>query len=474
MKSLKMDQIKKTCFLVIPLVVLTLGLFACSSSDESGVTDGPSVAPRPTTPGPAPGPAPGPTPSPTPGPEPSNKSIFMAVSEESSKNFVSYMSRDGVFGSDCEIPTGEFDQHIECLIDVIEQDLYFYGLGIEVNVPDEDCNYATFYPYWYYNFETGVGPESVALEIEKDAEGNNTSFQCAVNGEAMGDCSSLVEVVVDQTDDSLRCVYDTSHLDNGQNCCFGKYSLYKKVTTTDEEGNVTVDSSNEDGQDWGGSFPSCIGGGGSSHAGWSKFYSEGVPRSLIFDVPKGGVNRVFSFASNLSVFNNGSNRHLANYYKRDRNPHSHTGFVDKLRISNKPYPIEPIDDRDGTPMYSRPISIDDTTYFLGSGNDAYTLSCYDKGRELKHRINLFVREWNTLDEFLLYGDSSGAEGDPDIGGAEGVDCDFNPPSPLRPACNDRFDWLDFLTQATSSSGDSYDMSNVTNRAYYFPREIKEN
>ena len=49
------------------------------------------------------------------------------------------------------------------------------------------------------------------------------------------------------------------------------------------------------------------------------------------------------------------------------------------------------------------------------GNPAYILSCFDTGLELKHSISLYVREWNTLEEFLLYGSSSGASGDPDVG-----------------------------------------------------------
>ena len=54
----------------------------------------------------------------------------------------------------------------------------------------------------------------------------------------------------------------------------------------------------------------------------------------------------------------------------------------------------------------------------------FTWSCLDSAHEVKHRIHLIIREWNTEEEFTKFVDSNGSRGDPNIGGSEGTDCDY--------------------------------------------------
>jgi hypothetical protein len=70
-------------------------------------------------------------------------------------------------------------------------------------------------------------------------------------------------------------------------------------------------------------------------------------------------------------------------------------------------------------------------------SDTYEFQCLDTAKEIKNRIRLMIREWNTDADFV-------EGGDPDAGGAEGS-------FPAEPN-NDYLDWNDF--------GDTYPASNL--------------
>ena len=97
-------------------------------------------------------------------------------------------------------------------------------------------------------------------------------------------------------------------------------------------------------------------------------------------------------------------------------------------------------------------------------SEAYKFNCYDHGYELKNSIRLFVREWNTATEFELYGSSSGLEGDPDVTGIEGINCDFSPPFATL-SCNDVDDWFDFVK---SQDDGIYKTDGSVMRSSFFP------
>ena len=186
--------------------------------------------------------------------------------------------------------------------------------------------------------------------------------------------------------------------------------------------------------------------------GWGAFSSKGVPIREIYDVREGGLNMTHQFAANAAVFRNENNYYLANYYEKTGTPHRHSGF-ESTRISYLPYAMDPIDDRSGS--------------LLRIAQEDYELTCWDSGREVKNSIRLFVREWNTLEEFLSYGSSSGVNGNSDVDGNEGVNCDYDPPF-LR-KCNDRRDWADLL----EGLGGTYDTTDVSNRPKFFPKDTNE-
>ena len=60
---------------------------------------------------------------------------------------------------------------------------------------------------------------------------------------------------------------------------------------------------------------------------------------------------------------------------------------------------------------------------IGS-NPYFVWTCMDRAKEVRHRIILMVREWNTQKEYNRFKESLGSSGDPDIAGEEGSLCDY--------------------------------------------------
>ena len=87
-----------------------------------------------------------------------------------------------------------------------------------------------------------------------------------------------------------------------------------------------------------------------------------------------------------------------------------------------------------------------------------TWACLDKAREVKHRIHVAIREWNTQAEFNSFVESKGGRGDPDLEGVEGSLCDYyeaDETGILKDTdCNDVWD-LDNIESVSAGSGRLY-------------------
>ena len=382
----------------------------------------------------------------------SDEGMYIRLGQNSQNVFTSYISKDGVFGSDCSIPSTGLNQYIECNIDILEWDMYFFGYELEINVPRNLCEFASFEPYWYYHHEVGDGPKSITITTKEDNDGQITDYSCQVDGEDPPNdakCTGFLEVSININESILTCTYDNTQTD-GPNCCFGDFVLTTNRTTTDEDGNENQPLISTTEETWGGNMGNCIAGAALS-SGWRLSSETGLPAREYYHVLETGLNNTYNFISNIGSVRSGNNLHGASYYNKTGSPHYHGGFSSQTtRTSNLPYAIDPIDDRNGTE--------------IRAAQDAYELTCYDEGHEVKNKIRLFIREWSTVQEFLLYGSSSGANGNPDIDGIEGVDCEYNPPFPYAGYCNDRADWKDLLNIV----GGTYDTSDPSNRATFFP------
>lgn len=340
--------------------------------------------------------------------------------------FPYYMSKLGDFNTKCAINKGVSAQSLDCVLDMNELDLYFHGMSFQYNVPSGLCSYVEFRTYWYYNFEVGYGPTSIVKNESQDAAGIVTGSSCTIDGVA--GCSGTEAVYGTE---GPRCKYDYTAT-GGPNCCVGSYSLTNNTTTPSGTTSTTSILG------WGGNIGNCIGGAGKTS--WTKYSKEGYPRSQIYHTPAKGLNERYDVKGPIDSTNVGSNFPNSNYFTASK--HTHSGYFES-RVSSLPYIVDPIDDRNGTPLYS--------------GNPAYTWSCLDRNDELVNQIRVYVREWNTNKEFVKYGTSKGASGDPDIAGVEGSTCDYTTGSGY---CNDSFD-LDDISRTTYNSSTKPEL---------FPRE----
>ncbi|MCB0408424.1 MAG: hypothetical protein KDD34_09485, partial [Bdellovibrionales bacterium] len=83
---------------------------------------------------------------------------------------------------------------------------------------------------------------------------------------------------------------------------------------------------------------------------------------------------------------------------------------------------------------------------------------------------VYVREWNTYVDWLVFGTSSGATANYDVTGTEGINCPYD--SDFNDSCNDYGDWEDLLNDPDGANG-AYNTITFSNdrRRLYFP-EVK--
>ena len=375
------------------------------------------------------------------------------ISVDSTNNSIAQVHTAASFATKCAASkTLTTNTDISCIIDSPEGDVYNKGVVMSFHAPQGMCNYLERSTYWYWNQPVGYGPTNIV--INATVSGSTTvSYNCAVDGGAIDpSCASQPELVLGMTNataPALGCVYDTSNFVNGQNCCFGNRTVVLRITdqvTGLIAPPVTTKST------WGGKFSDCIGGAGLTS--WSAKLANGYPVPVVSSALNGFDEKYAivapikkQIASNISV---------ANYY--DPTLHTHAGYylTGIPNTSTKPYYVEPVDDLSGTAV--------------PSGNDAYTFSCLDAGYEIKHRIKVYIREWDTYPDYLNFISSAGATVVPDRGAASTVE-----PSGcagIAGPCDDFHDADDFLLRDVNLG--AYDTSVATGlpkRTLYFPKEI---
>ncbi len=334
-----------------------------------------------------------------------NESFYVRVFETG--KFSYFMSKLGDFSTACEVKDKTTGTSLNCLVDIPELDLYYNGISFQYNFPATMCNYSLQRTYWHYNFEVGNGPTSTAVTQTRNAEGVLLSTTCVIDGVA--GCTGN-EAWYSAEAGKFQCEYDHSFVSGAPNCCMGEYD-YTNTQIVDG-----VPSSTSSRAAWGGNIKGCIGGAGSTN--WTAYSRDGYPRSLVKYIEGVGQNDKYEVSAPIKVANIGLTVPVANYYKpydaaSTNGNHRHTGYVD-VRSSDLPYMVDPIDDRNGSSVTP--------------GQPSYLFQCLDRNHEVINEIHVYVREWNTYKEFLLYGTSKGVSGNPDIAGDEsGVgadDCDY--------------------------------------------------
>lgn len=357
------------------------------------------------------------------------------------------------------------NEDITCIIEMPEADIFAKNIVLQHNIPENMCRYLYRVPYTFYNYESGVGPSSIVIDtiITRNASNDitGTSYSCNIDGlgadpgcaNAATTLLELKDLNVAQTTPSYKCIYDHTDTSGLPNCCVGNYTLVQN--TIDPLGNTSSSQNLSWNSDT--KLPDeCYSGSGMinplvSADGKTKMR----PGSGLVEFAQNSINSKHTLlAPNnfLSIpIESRANMINANFYGQAAD-HIHTGFVDLVTTSTKPYFISPIDDRSGSS--------------ISSTNDGYTYICYDQAFEIKHRITAYVRDWDTYQDFVNYVNSQGTVVVPDrsVADVEGPNC-----TGVTGSCSDLGDLDDFLDKIVPGAPASYDTSAVTNRTLYYPK-----
>lgn len=256
------------------------------------------------------------------------------------------------FTTACKAVEGEA---IDCILEAEEADLYYNGAKIQYNIPTTLCTYVMFRPYYYYADRYGTGPTTVQYDVDSTgAIGLDPGNTGTNTGAATGiDCATTPYKFDHSTEAPA-----------GPNCCEGTYTQITRVwdsATSKYVVNAPVLGS------WGGLRTNCL--DGPAIATQTKT-DNGYPKPDFQYVGGSGLNAVYTVASPISL-GRGNNVYVANYFEAADH-------------AAGPHP--------GWPAGSVVGGSDDPTMY-------YEWTCLDAAAEVKSRIRLQIREWNTKAAF---------------------------------------------------------------------------
>ena len=353
-------------------------------------------------------------------------------------------------GTDCKISVNEQSstEDLYCMLDVAEGDLWYHEINLEYNVPPGMCPYLGFYTHWHYNQEVGEGPRFVVEDerevgdskvtdyipcdsippficetrtrADADAEWENwsdlSSYSCKADspGSKTHYCYNSSDVKQEDNDtneyrcqdrniDGCRrgihrtneevekvCYYNKSEQKGKSNCCLGKYTVVKEGGSDSEE------------REWSGDISQCIGGLG--RLSWQTFGDDGFPSVLVEEAGSKGLKKDYRLPQLIQSIKTRVSFPTANYFE---------GVEDKAGEAGENFPD----------FYTNTNACGEGKRCL-TGNPYITWSCLDPNQEELHRIHLIIREWNTKEELDRFKESEGNQGDSDIVGAGGSECEY--------------------------------------------------
>jgi hypothetical protein len=392
----------------------------------------------------------------------------VTVKKQSDSDSIVYAHQFGNLTAGCQIPkmaSGVLNTKatdLECMIDIREQDLYFNGMELNVNVPAGLCYYLEEIPYSYYNYEVGTGPAAGTANLtQASAVAPILLASCAFTNQLGASAPGVLSgggTRCDAADGSgyflndgtIHCTYNyTSQTPPRPNCCSGQYSF----TTSTLPFGASVPAPNGGGGNWGGTAGNCTEGAWRKN-GWP-VDSSGFPLKKIFGVNTTGYNENTILPPVISVKAGAEDLYLANMFNwASYAPTTTTQTA--WDASVRPVGIVPVTDRSG-------IAIRD-------GNESYEYRCVDRAGEIKHRIRVYINKWNTDTQFTNYLaaiNTSSAAGvlaanprEGAVSGIEGVNCEVGGTSVNGIGkCDDFFNWDDVL---------QYKVENALGRPFFYP------
>ena len=237
------------------------------------------------------------------------------------------------------------------------------------------------------------------VTVEEDENDASREYRCSYN---LQDCSDTT-----YQNEKRVCPYNRSHEERSglSDCCLGKYTLINRETQAEEE------------KEWGNEIKNCL--GGLARLNWPEkgFDDNGYPVNIVESGIE-GVNKEYTLDPLIETTKNRYSLPTANFFK---------AIEDEKTAEPPAFYNSPPDPTPENPARVR-------------GHPFLTWSCFDPAREVKHRIHLLIREWNTKEEFTRFKESEGGSGDPDISGAEGSECEYyEKDKAIFGDCNDLYD-----------------------------------
>lgn len=325
----------------------------------------------------------------------------------------------GDYAAACEIakgtttPTG-----INCLLNMMEYDIFFYGFDLQVSVPAETCSFLTETPYRYYRAEPGQGPSAYSVVI--NAAGAMTN--CTVDGQNV--TATIVNNVCYSGEATIlatgeaNCRYDSSKIEGGVNCCTGTGT----ATVTKTVGADTTTTATK--VDWGGTAYSCSESPYDYNDEWPKYSGSKSAASVIYGLGSAALSKVTKFPGVVTL-NSASKRPSTHAVYLHANMYDWAGYQANpatwgTNAATRPKAFYTAADRG--PLNDR-NTVNGATSLSDYGFGAYQFRCLGPAGEVKQQIKLWVQSWNTREEFDDYvatGDYATA--DPYVQGVAGVDC----------------------------------------------------
>jgi hypothetical protein len=370
-----------------------------------------------------------------------------------------FLHKFGDIAAGCEIPLADKDTPtaINCMLNMMEYDLWFHGFQYEVNVPSGFCEYVEEYPYTYWDALPGAAPVSAAITT---FDGVITA--CTADGVAGtiggGGATCTVGEGVFTSAGTFKCDYDyTSPGGLGPNCCTGRtnLALTKRTTVIDPPDIETVTSSVEITQ--AGLSANCI----ESPMNylpddeWPK-NNFGIATGVVVELAGNQLTRTQKVPSPFGVFSD-DKRNLGYSTAFIAGMHDWSAYATDPATwatnRQRPRPLRPLRDKGPNGNWSSGTPI---AAFDGS----YLFLCLGPAGELKHRIRLYVNEWNTVEDYQAFktvGDASAV--DPSRRGVSGVDCSAVNTG-IGSTCNSFWGFQDIINDPSGANGDA--------TLWYFP------
>ena len=290
------------------------------------------------------------------------------------------------------------------------------------NKPEKGCWKTGIEPYILYEDRTGAR--------EDDQNSAAREYRCGYDLESCDDKETY-------TKENEVCSFDKSHK-GLSNCCLGEYKLIDSDTQAIEK------------KEWGGDVKGCI--GGLARMNWTTFNKEGYPITVVEESGSKVFKKDYKlYPLDAKVLGQYSFP-TANFFKAIEDDKATTELPD-FYYSDDGFCFVSNDDKRYFRLCTNEADCESShacnegtagVWKSFGGHPFITWSCLDNAKEVKHRIKMLIREWNTQEEFNSFKESEGSRGDPDISGKEGSECDYyEKTDTVFGNCNDLKDADDF-------------------------------